>query len=50
MKEKLLATGDVELHKDSPTDTYWGIKGLDKLGKFLMKIREELKLLMDVKK
>lgn len=43
LKKKLLATGDAELHEDSPTDKYWGMKGQDVLGKLLMKVREELK-------
>ena len=46
LKEKLLATGVVGLHEDSPWDKYWGFvrgKGLDMLGKALMQIREELR-------
>ena len=40
---KLLATGKVALHEDSPTDMYWGKKGKDMLGKLLMQVREELR-------
>jgi len=46
LKEKLLSTGVVGLHEDSPWDKYWGFakgKGLDMLGKALMQIREELR-------
>ncbi|MFX1295973.1 MAG: NADAR family protein [Promethearchaeota archaeon] len=42
LAEKLLATGDANLHEDSPTDIYWGVKGADRLGKLLMKVREEI--------
>ena len=45
LKEKLLATGNATLHEDSPTDMFWGIKGKDVLGKLLMQVREELRLL-----
>ena len=41
--DKLLATKDAELHENSPTDLFWGIKGQDWLGKLLMEVREELK-------
>jgi len=41
--ERLLATGDALLHEDSPYDTYWGVKGLDRLGKLLMIARNELR-------
>lgn len=46
LKEELLATGDAVLHEDSPWDKYWGYakgKGLDRLGKLLMQVREEVK-------
>ncbi len=43
LKQKLLATKDAELHENSPTDLFWGIKGQDWLGKLLMEIRDELK-------
>lgn len=43
----LLATEDSEIVEASPYDSYWGYgsdkKGLNKLGKILMEIREELK-------
>jgi ribA/ribD-fused uncharacterized protein len=39
---KLLATGNARLHEDSPTDLYWGVKGLDRSGKLLMIVRDEL--------
>lgn len=45
LKEKLLATGDVELIEGNWwKDYYWGVcegKGLNKLGKILMRIRDE---------
>jgi N-glycosidase YbiA len=43
LKRKLLDTGDIEIHENSPTDMIWGIKGQDMLGKLLMKVRNELK-------
>jgi N-glycosidase YbiA len=43
LKEKLLDTGQLELHEKSETDKVWGYKGKDLLGKFLMKVREELR-------
>lgn len=47
LKEKLLLTGDAELIEGNTwNDTYWGVckgRGKNKLGKILMKIREELK-------
>ena len=47
LQEKLLITGDVELVEGNTwNDTYWGrCRGIgqNKLGKLLMKIREELK-------
>lgn len=42
LAQKLLATGDITLHENSPTDMYWGIKGRDMLGKLLMRVRGEL--------
>lgn len=49
LKAKLLATGDQYLEETNDWgDDYWGVlsngKGKNKLGKILMKIREELKL------
>ena len=58
LKQKLLATGDAVLVEASPYDRIWGIgmkktdaekispenwKGLNLLGKVLMKVREEIK-------
>lgn len=46
LKEKLLSTRDAALHENSPWDKYWGYadgKGLDMLGKLLMKVRDELR-------
>lgn len=47
LKEKLLATGDIELIEGNWwNDRYWGIckgKGENNLGKILMKVREELR-------
>ena len=45
LKQTLLATGDYTLHEDSPTDMFWGIKGKDMLGKLLMQVRDELRLI-----
>jgi len=45
LREKLLATGDAQLHENSPWDKYWGYvegKGQDMLGKLLMQVRDEL--------
>lgn len=41
LKDKLIETGECNIHEASPYDLYWGEKGLDKLGKLLMKVREE---------
>lgn len=47
LKKKLIDTGDEELVEGNTwRDTYWGVynrKGKNKLGKILMRIREELK-------
>lgn len=47
LKKKLIDTGDEELVEGNIwRDTYWGVynrKGKNKLGKILMRIREELK-------
>ena len=43
LRNKLLATGDVILHEDSPSDMFWGKKGKDMLGKLLMQVRKELR-------
>jgi len=42
LKELLLSTGNAKLHEDSPYDKYWGVKGKDRLGILLMKVREQL--------
>lgn len=46
IREELLATGDVELIENAPSDFYWGCgadgSGKNMLGKILMEIREEL--------
>ena len=43
----LLDTGDAELVEDSPYDSYWGRgrdwKGENKMGKLLMRLRDELR-------
>ena len=43
LREKLLATGDAELHEDSPTDMVWGMHGQDLLGKLLAELRAALR-------
>jgi ribA/ribD-fused uncharacterized protein len=47
LKAMLLATGDEELIEAAPTDTYWGVgrdgTGLNKLGKIIARIRDELR-------
>lgn len=47
LKEKLLLTGDEELIEGNTWhDTYWGVcnrRGKNKLGKILMRVREELR-------
>ena len=47
LKEKLLATENEELVEGNTWhDTYWGVcnrRGKNKLGKILMRIREELR-------
>lgn len=48
LKEMLLATEDVELVEFAPWgDTYWGVdknyEGENRLGKILMKVREEMR-------
>lgn len=41
----LLKTKNWDIHEDSPTDVYWGWRnnGQDKLGKLLIKVRDELR-------
>jgi ribA/ribD-fused uncharacterized protein len=47
LQEMLLATGDEELVESAPTDAYWGVgrdgTGLNKLGKIIARIRDELR-------
>ena len=47
LKAMLLATGDEEIVESAPTDTYWGVgrdgTGLNKLGKIIARIRQELR-------
>lgn len=51
LQELLLSTGDKELHENSMVDYYWGIgekgTGLSMLGKELMALREELRVLAE---
>jgi ribA/ribD-fused uncharacterized protein len=46
-KQTLLSTGDAVLIEDSPIDYYWGCgsdgTGKNRLGKLLMRLREELR-------
>ncbi len=46
-RELLLSTGDEDLVENAPMDAYWGCgpdgKGLNMLGKILMRVREELR-------
>ncbi len=43
LRKILLATGERELHEDSPTDMVWGMHGEDLLGKLLMELRAALR-------
>lgn len=47
LTQMLIETGDRKLIEDSPYDDYWGIgknrNGQNKLGKFLMEVRDWLK-------
>ena len=47
LRDKLIATGDAELIEcNNHWDRYWGVcrgEGQNKLGKLLMKVREEVK-------
>ena len=47
LKTMLLATGDEDIIESAPTDTYWGVgrdgTGLNKLGKIIARIRDELR-------
>ena len=46
IRRLLLATGDQDIVENAPMDPYWGCgsdgTGLNKLGKILMRVREEL--------
>ncbi len=46
LKELLLSTGDAMLEENAPKDEEWGIgsngRGKNKLGKILMRVRQEL--------
>ncbi len=46
LREMLLATGQANIVENAPMDAYWGCgpggQGLNKLGKILMQVREEL--------
>jgi ribA/ribD-fused uncharacterized protein len=45
LAEKLLATGNAQLHENNPKDFFWGYAdgtGKDYLGKLLMQVRKEL--------
>ncbi len=47
LRTMLLATGDEDIVESAPTDTYWGVgrdgTGLNKLGKIIARIRDELR-------
>jgi len=43
LRVKLLDTGNMPIHEDSPTDMFWGVKGEDWLGKLIVKVREEIR-------
>lgn len=47
LREMLLGTGDEELIENAPSDFYWGAgrtgTGQNKLGKILMRVRDELR-------
>ena len=48
LKELLLSTGEQNIVENAPGDYYWGIgkngTGLNKLGKILVSVREQLKI------
>ena len=48
LKELLLSTGEQNIVENAPGDYYWGVgkngTGLNKLGKILVSVREELKI------
>ena len=48
LKELLLSTGEQNIVENAPGDNYWGIgkngTGLNKLGKILVSVREQLKI------
>jgi hypothetical protein len=51
LKKKLLDTGDAIIQEVSPLDNYWGLGkkrlGQNKLGKILMQVRDELKVVAE---
>ncbi len=46
LKCKLLTTGTAILQEDSPTDLFWGRRGKNMLGRLLMELREELRVMV----
>lgn len=50
-RELLLSTGDAKIVENAPYDSYWGCgktgKGKNKLGKILMRVREDFRVLFD---
>ena len=46
-RDLLLSTGDADIVENAPMDAYWGCgpdgQGLNKLGRILMRVREELR-------
>ena len=44
LRTKLLETGDLPIHENSPTDVFWGVKGSDALGRLLADVRKELRI------
>jgi hypothetical protein len=47
LMDKFMGTGEEELIEDSPVDSFWGCgadgKGLNHLGKVLMRVRKDLR-------
>lgn len=47
LKEKLLATGDLDIVENSPVDSFWGVgadgKGKNMLGRIIMQVRAQLR-------
>lgn len=42
LARKLIATAPAALHEDAPTDKFWGVAGVDMLGRLLTELRDEL--------